>query len=133
MLMFGTLFIAVALLSSLIRTAIPGAKIFCDVPVPAGECSRQFAQIGFALLLVAGALSAGAFIAVASFLAHQQDLLSAWLTIAGYVVAVLQFAAVLFLPFVLLPLWVLVSSIIVLIRQQRVASPARPVAIAEGG
>jgi hypothetical protein len=128
MVIFGSLFVAVALVSSLVRAAIPGAKSFGDVPVPAGEFARQFDQIGFALLLVAGALSAGAFTAIASYLAREHAILPGWLTIAGYVVAVLQLAGALFFPFALFPLWVLVSSIVLLRREPRVESPAPTVA-----
>jgi hypothetical protein len=71
-------------------------------------------------LLVAGALAAGAFTATASYLARRDAILPGWLTIAGYVVAVLQLAAALFLPFALFPLWILVVSIVLLSRASRV-------------
>ena len=71
-------------------------------------------------MLVAGALSAGLFTATASYAARRDAILPGWLTIAGYVVAVLQLAAGLFFPFVLFPLWVLVVSIVLLRRTARV-------------
>ena len=46
------------------------------------------------------------------------------LTVAGYVVAVLQLAGALFFPFVLFPLWVLVVSIVLLSRESRVEASA---------
>src|ERR1700730_2698045 len=111
MVVFGGLFVGMVLVSALIRAAIPGAKLFGNTPVPAGDFARQFDQIGFALLLVAGALSAGAFTAFASFAARRHAILPGWLTTAGYVVAVLQLVAGFFFPFVLFVFWVLVTAI----------------------
>jgi hypothetical protein len=127
MITFGSLFVGLALVSALIRAAIPGGKVFGDTPVPAGaDLARQFDNTGFAVLLVAGALAAGAFTATASYAARRDAILPGWLTIAGYVVAVLQLAAGLFFPFVLFPLWVLVVSIVLLRRTAHVgtAEPA---------
>ncbi|HSS08377.1 MAG TPA: hypothetical protein VLL25_00735 [Acidimicrobiales bacterium] len=111
---FGSLFAGIALVSVMVRASIPGAKQFGSTPVPAGDLARQFDQIGFGLLLVAGALCAGLFVALASFLARRTGTLPGWLTIAGYVIAVLQLAASFFFPFVLFPLWVLVAAIVFL-------------------
>ena len=123
MITFGSLFVGLALVSALIRAAIPGGKVFGDTPVPAGaDLARQLDNTGFALLLVAGALAAGAFVATASYLARRDAILPGWLTISGYVVAVLQLVAGLFFPFVLFPLWVLVVSIVLLRRTARVAA-----------
>ena len=91
MITFGSLFVGLALVSALVRAAIPGGKVFGDTPVPAGaDLARQLDNTGFALLLVAGALAAGAFVATASYLARRDAILPGWLTISGYVVAVLQ-------------------------------------------
>jgi heme/copper-type cytochrome/quinol oxidase subunit 2 len=117
---FGSLFAGIALVSTLVRASIAGAKQFGKTPIPAGDFARQFDQIGFGLLLVAGALCAGVFVAVASFLARRSGALPGWLTTAGYVVAVLQLAASLFFPFILFPLWVLIASIVLLRRGSRV-------------
>jgi hypothetical protein len=114
---FGTLFAGVTLVSVMVRVSIPGAKVFGDTPVPAGsDLPRAFDQIGFALLLLAGGLSAGLFVAMTSALARRSGALPTWLTTAGYVVAVLQVIDSLFFPFVLFPLWVLIASIL-LVRQ----------------
>jgi hypothetical protein len=114
MITFGTLFAALAMISALVRASIAGSRQFGDNPVPPGDFARQFDQIGFGVLLVAGALAAGAFTATASYFARRDAILPGWLTIAGYVVAVLQLAGALFLPFALFPLWVLVVSIMLL-------------------
>ena len=123
MITFGSLFVAFAMISAVVRASIAGAKQFGDVPVPSGDFARQFDQIGFGLLLVAGALTAAAFVATASYLVRRDGILPGWLTIAGYVVAVLQLAAALFLPFILFVLWVLIASIFLLLRASRVDAP----------
>jgi len=127
MITFGTVFVALAMTSALVRAAIPGGKQFGDMPVPSGDLSRQFDNIGFGVLLVAGALTVGAFIATASYLARRDAILPRWLTMAGYVVAVLQLAAAFFFPFILFPLWVLVVSI-VLVRRQSPVETRAPIA-----
>jgi hypothetical protein len=116
---FGSIFAALALVSSMVRATIPGAKVFGDVPVPVGDFARQFNQIGMGLLLVAGALAAGLFVALASYLASRTAILPVWLCVAGYVVAALQLVAALFLPFVLFFLWVLVAAIVLVRRGAR--------------
>lgn len=121
---FGSIFVAMGLVSALVRAAIPGGKIFADTPVPVhSEFARQFDNIGAAILFVAGGLAAGAFLIALSYLARQSGLLPGWLTIAGFVVGVLQLAAGLFFPFVLFFLWVLVAAII-LVRRSGATAPA---------
>lgn len=80
---------------------------------------RDLDNIGQALLLMTGALSAGAFIASACHAARRSVVFPAWLATAGYVVAVLQLAGPFFFPFVLFPLWVLVASIVPLTRDAK--------------
>jgi hypothetical protein len=131
---FGSIFAALALVSVMVRVSIPGAKQFGSTPVPAGgDLARQFDQIGFALLLVAGALAAGLFIGMASYLARRSGTLPRWLTVAGYVVAVLQLAASLFFPFLLFLLWVFVASIVLMRRRRIGATTTSAVSSGQGG
>ena len=116
---FAWLFAAVALSSALIRATIPGGYVFGSLTIPRGDLPAQLDNIGQALLLVAGALSAGAFVAAACHAARRSAALPAWLTIAGYVVAVLQLGAALFFPFALFLVWVLVASIVLLVRDAK--------------
>ena len=116
---FAWLFAALALTSALIRAAIPGGWVFGRLTIPRGDLPAQLDNIGQALLLVAGALSAGAFIASTCHAARRSLAFPAWLAAAGYVVAVLQVAGALFFPFALFPLWVLVASIVLLVRDAK--------------
>jgi hypothetical protein len=121
---FGSVFVAMGLVSALVRAAIAGGKVFGNTPVPAGaDFPRQFDNLGFGVLLVAGALAAGAFAVAASYLARRNSLLPGWLTVAGIVIGVLQLAAGLFFPFLLFELWMLVTCI-VLLGRLRARAPA---------
>jgi hypothetical protein len=122
MVAFASLFAALALSSALIRAAIPGGKVFGSLSVPGGNLPEQLDNIGMALLLVAGALSAGAFVASACHAARRSVVFPAWLTISGYVVAIAQLAGAFFFPFALFPLWVLATSIVLLIRDAKFAA-----------
>ena len=122
MIVFASLFASLALTSALIRAAIPGGKVFGRLAVPGGNLPEQLDNIGMALLLVAGAVSAGAFVASACHAARRSVVFPTWLTISGYVVALAQLAAAFFLPFALFPLWVLAASIVLLVRDAKFAA-----------
>lgn len=124
---FGSIFAAIALVSVMIRASIAGSKTFGDAPVPSGAFAQQFDQIGFGLLLVASALAAGLFVGIASYEARKSGILPGWLTIAGYVVGVLQLASAIFFPFVLFVLWVLVAAIVLVRRGNTVVELDEPV------
>jgi hypothetical protein len=129
---FGSIFAAIALVSALIRAAIAGGKAFGDTPVPRGaDLARQLDNIGFGVLLVAGALTAGLFVVLASYLASRSGILPTWLCIAGYVVGALQVVAVFFFPFALFFLWVLIAAI-VLVSRSRSAVTASPAGAPSG-
>lgn len=124
---FASIFAAIAMLSALVRAAIPGGKAFGDTPVPASaDLARQFDNVGFGFLLVAGGLTAGLFLVLASYFARRSNALPAWLCIAGYVVGALQVVAGLFFPFILFFLWVLIAAIVLVSRSRSTvtASPA---------
>jgi hypothetical protein len=118
---FASIFATVGLVSTLVRAAIPGNKTFGGnngTPVPHGaDLARQLDGLGFGILFLAGGLALGVFIFLTSNLARRDGTLPGWLTMAGYVVAVLQLAAAFFFPFVLAVLWVLIAAIL-LVRQQ---------------
>jgi hypothetical protein len=125
---FGSLFVGIVSVSVLVRASLPGGKQFGDQDLPQQlrDWSMQMDNIGFGLMLVAGALAAGAFAGVVSYLARRDALLPNWLTIAGYVVAVIQLAGGVFFPFVLFILWVLIVSIVLLRSGTRVVTIGEP-------
>jgi hypothetical protein len=115
-------FAILAMAGVIARSAVPAGNALVDQSLPAGDIAQQLEGLGFGTLLIPGALAAGVFVAAASAACRQVGALPAWLTIAGFVVAVLQLIGVFFLPFALFVLWVLVASIVLLARTPRVVS-----------
>ena len=124
MLTFGSVFAAMGMVGTLIATTIAGNKAFASAPVPSGSFSQQLNGVGAGILVVPGALAAGVFVAIASYLARRNSVLPGWLTIFGYAVAVLQVVAVVFIPLLLVPIWVLITSIVLLRREAGTAAAA---------
>ncbi len=121
----STLFVGILLIGVLIATAIAGSVEFGDAPVPEGaDLAIQLDQLAFGLLLLPGCLSAAVFIGVVSELARRSDALPTWLVWAGYVVAALQLLSVLFIPLALIPLWAVVTAIVLLLRSRSAEAPA---------
>ncbi|HEV3124306.1 MAG TPA: hypothetical protein VG266_06990 [Candidatus Dormibacteraeota bacterium] len=102
-----------------------GDIAFGNTPVPSGDILRENSQLPFPILLVPGAISAGCFLVAASLLGARHALLPRWLTIAGYVAAILMLGAVVFIPFLALPLWMLLASITLLVRGTKGAAAER--------
>lgn len=87
-----------------------------DYPVPRADVLRQSEQLGFGTALLGAGWAAVLLVGATSLAARGTDLLPRWLVTAGYVVAVLLLVSVFFIPFALLPLWVLAVSIVMLRR-----------------
>jgi hypothetical protein len=109
-------FAILAMAGVIARSVVPVGKELVDQSLPGGDIAQQLEGLGFGTLLLPGALAAGAFVAAASAASRQVAALPAWLTIVGFVVAVLQLVGVLFFPFALFVLWVLVAAIVLLAR-----------------
>ncbi len=119
-LMVGTMLIAV-----IIGTTIAGSVEFGDATVPeSADLAIQLDQLAIGLLLLPGCLSGAVFIGVVSELARRSNALPTWLVWAGYVVAVLQLVSFLFVPLALIPLWALVTAIVLLLRARSASAPA---------
>jgi len=96
---------------------IPGAKQFGGVAVPEGELNYLSSQLGFAMLLLGGGAAAALFLVTAGRAAGRTDVVPAWLGWAGVVIGVLVFfLGVMFVPMALFPLWVLITSIVLIRR-----------------
>jgi hypothetical protein len=120
-LMVGTMLIAVV-----VGTTIAGSVEFGDANVPEGaDLAIQLDQLAIGLLLVPGCLSAAVYIAVVSELARRSNALPTWLVWAGYVVAVVLLVSFLFFPLALIPLWALVTAIVLLLRSRGAEAPAQ--------
>ena len=111
----GAIFVTMLFGSAAAMGTVAAGVEFGDMPVPDGEFPRQFENLGFGLLLLFGMFAAGVFMAAVSFIGLHTALLPRWLAIAGLVAAplVLLFGVV-FVPMLLLVLWVLAVSIALL-------------------
>lgn len=78
------------------------------------ELLRLVESVGFGIILLGGLMAAGAAVLATSFGLRGTGAIPSWLVVAGYVVGVLLlFGGVLYIPVVLLPLWVLATSLTV--------------------
>ena len=92
--------------------ASPSAvQAFSDADFVGEEVAHTFASAGFGAILIPGALLIGLAIAAFSFAGRQTGMLPSWVAIIGYIVAVLQLASIIWLPFLLVPVWLALASI----------------------
>jgi len=73
--------------------------------------AQALAQAGFAAMLVPGSLFLGLGVGVLSYGSRRAGLLSQWVAIAGFVAAILQLVALIWIPSFAIPLWVLLASL----------------------
>ncbi len=88
-----------------------GVQEFGDQPFVGADVAHAMAQAGWAIALVGGALLVGTGIAALCMAGRAAGRLTSWVAIAGLVVAVLQLAAVIWLPTLLIPVWVGVAAL----------------------
>ncbi len=67
--------------------------------------ARVLVQLGFTILLIYGLLAAAVMVVAVSLAALRTALLPRWLTLAGFVVAVLLLFGPVYMPQLLVPLW----------------------------
>jgi hypothetical protein len=85
-----------------------------EYPVPGADVLRQSEQLGFGVALLGGGWAAALLVGATSLAVRGTDLLPRWLVVTSHIAAVLLLLSVFFIPFVLLPLWVLTVSIVML-------------------
>jgi len=96
---------------------IPATKSLGDTALPRGEIVYLAPQLAFGLLLIGGGAGAALMLVSAGIGSIRTDALPTWLGWAAIVIGVIVFAlGALFLPMVLLVLWVLVAATVVLRR-----------------
>ena len=88
-----------------------GVQAFSDEPFVGANVAHALAQAGWAIALVGGSLFAGAGIGALCLASRAAGGLTPWVAIAGLVVAVLQLGGVIWLPTLLVPLWVGVAAL----------------------
>jgi hypothetical protein len=108
--------------------SLPAAAItFGGEDFAGPEAARLLPELGFPLLLIAGMFSAIAMIDAASLLIVRTNVLPRWIGYFGFVAAVGLLFSVVFVPMILLVLWVLFVSI-AMIRTR----PAAPIPATAG-
>ena len=91
-----------------VSMSIGFGQIFGDPGIR--EAQELLPQLGYVLLMVPAALSAGYAIWLLARVGARAAALPGWVIIAGYVVAVAQLLSYYSLPLFLVPLWVLAAS-----------------------
>ena len=102
---------AVVVVGATLLASPSAVQTFSDADFVGEEVAHTFAAAGFGAILIPGALLIGLAIAAFSLAGRQTAEFPSWVTIAGYVVAVLQLAAIIWLPFLVVPVWMALASI----------------------
>jgi hypothetical protein len=98
-----------------------GAQAFGDAEFVGVPVAHALAQAGFATMLVPGALLLGAGVVVFAFANRRALMFPRWVSILGYVAGALQLAAIVWIPFFAIPLWVVIAAAAM---RRSVAAPA---------
>jgi len=81
-------------------------------PLKVADVARYLGAAAFGAILLCGAFAAIALIDAASVVIMRTGILPKWLAYLGFVAAIALLFAVVFLPMVALPIWVLATSIV---------------------
>ena len=113
-------FIALFLAGAAASTVLAISVEFSDYPVDPAA-ARQFPQFGSALLLVFAMRMAAMFVLTTSGIARRHDVLPRWFVWAGYFVAVFLLLSATLNRFLALvfPVWILILSVILLLKARR--------------
>ncbi|MEO5837849.1 MAG: hypothetical protein ABIQ73_28255 [Acidimicrobiales bacterium] len=104
--------------------AAPSAvQVFGDEEYVGQQVAHTFAAAGFLVMLIPAALLIGLAIAAYSIGGRLSGALPAWVSIIGYIVALLQLIAIIYLPFLVVPVWMALASIAGAGRRGVVATP----------
>jgi hypothetical protein len=87
-------------------------QAFTDAEFVGQPVAHTLAQAGFGAMLVPGSLFLGLGVGVLSLVGRRSGVLLPWVAIAGFVAAILQLGAVIWIPSFAIPLWVLVASLV---------------------
>lgn len=120
--MAGTTLVVAALVGGAMSAAVTFAPEF---EAPGAELIRSLDQLSVGLVLIGTGWSMAVAIAVASWTGRRSATLPRWLTTTGIVFAVLLLLSPMFVPLVFVPLWALITGI-VLVRADTRSAGQRP-------
>lgn len=114
----GILFIAMLFATAASAGSLFAAVKFRDAPVPGPEAVGVARSLAYTFFYVYALRAAAVFVVVASTIGRRSGGLPRWLTLSGYVVALVLLLSVAYAPLValLFPAWVAAVSVVVLFR-----------------
>jgi len=123
----GVLFLCMMFVGSATAGAVALLGTFQVTPLPAPEVARALAAVGYGLLFIFGVRVAGMYMITTIGMAGAAGLLPRWLAIIGYLAAAFLLVSTVYHPVVLLvfPAWVVVVSVVLLLRAGRSTAPER--------
>jgi hypothetical protein len=123
----GLVFVGALMVAAACFASVAGDITFADEKFVSADAARFLPELGYPVLLIGGIFAAIAMIDAASVLIVRTRVLPAWIGYFGFVAAVLLLAAVIFLPLILLVLWVVFVSVAMLRARPAEPVPAPPV------
>ena len=109
----GAVLTAAALaFAGLIGAAVGAAHLFGDVPIDA-RTAALFDNLFYGGLLVGAAIPAGVLMAVVAIESGRRKAFPVWVLVASLIGVLGMAAAIVFLPFILLPIWLIAMGIAV--------------------
>jgi hypothetical protein len=121
----GVLFVAMLFGGTAAVGAVALLTQLSTAPLPPPDVARALAAVGYTMVFVYGVRAAGMYMITTTGLARSADVLPRWLATVSYLVAAFLLVSVTFHPAILLvfPAWVLLISIVLLVRRPTGESP----------
>jgi hypothetical protein len=117
----GVLFVAMVFAGTAAVGAVALLSVFSVDPLPSADVARALSAVGYGLVFVFGVRAAGMYMITTTTLTRPLGLLPRWLVLLGYLAAAFLLVSTTFHPAILLvfPVWVVATSIAVLVRAGR--------------
>jgi hypothetical protein len=121
----GVVFVSMMFGGSAAVGAVALLTQFSTAPLPPPDVARALSSVGYAMVFVYGVRAAGMYMITTTGLASSAGLFPRWLAVLSYLVAAFLLVSVTFHPAILLvfPAWVLLVSIVLLVRPQGGGAP----------
>jgi hypothetical protein len=123
----GLVFVGMLMVAAACFASVAGDITFADEKFVSADAARFLPELGYPVLVIGGIFAAIAMIDAASVLIVRTRVLPAWIGYFGFVAAVVLLAAVIFVPMILLVLWVVFVSVAMMRARPAVAAPQPPV------
>jgi hypothetical protein len=121
----GLLFLCMMFVGSAAVGAVALLGVFEVTPLPPPDVARVLVAVGYGLMFVFGVRMAGMYMITTIGMAGAAGLLPRWLALIGYLAAAFLLVSTTYHPLVLLvfPAWVVVVSVVLLLRAGRSTAP----------